>query len=82
MKMVSKANARSGYLFAKLPIQKLPLSCVLRIFRVYILPIFMYGLPMYLSSCSQGSIRSLDSVFTKYLKRYLRLPTQLSLIHI
>jgi len=73
-KIVKKANLRVGYLFAKLPLQKLPLSCLLRIFNTYILSIFHYGLPVYLSKIPASSSRSIDSVFSKFLKRYLRLP--------
>ena len=59
---------------AKLPIQRLPLSSVLFIFKTYILPIFYYGLPIYATKMSMSAEKKIDSVFSKFMKRYLRLP--------
>ena len=71
---ISKARARIGMLFAKLPIQNIPLHLVIKLFELYIAPIFHYGLILWISKCSQSSLRALDAVWTKYLKRYLGLP--------
>ena len=72
--LCSKANARIGYLFSKLPLAKLPLPIVKLVFETYILPIFRYGLCIYFPFCSTKAQESLDAVFTKFLKRYLRVP--------
>ena len=38
------------------------------------LPIFRYGLPLYLSSCSSASRKAANASFTKFLKSYLGIP--------
>ena len=72
--LISKARARIGLLYAKLPIQDIPLRLVIRLFETYIAPSFHYGLPLWISRCSQASLQALDAVWTKFLKRYLGLP--------
>jgi hypothetical protein len=81
--LLSKANARIGYLFKRIPLTRLPLSIVLQVFDVYILPIFLYGSHLWLSSVSRLVLLSVDSLFTKFLKRYLGLPSFIhnSIIH-
>jgi len=69
-----KARAKIGLLFSKLPILDLPLPLVLDLFSVFILPIYTYGLPLWLSNCSTSSLQMIDSTFTKFLKRYLLIP--------
>ena len=71
---ISKARARIGLLFSKLPIQNIPLHLVIDLFNTYIAPIFHYGLVLWVSKCSQNSMQALDAVWSKYLKRYLGLP--------
>ena len=44
------------------------------VFELYVLPIFRYGLFLWFPNCSSSSHSSIDSVFTKFLKRYLRIP--------
>ena len=73
-KQITKARSRIGQLFAKLPIMKLPLQTSLELFRIYIVPIFLYGAPLYIGNCSTSALRSLDAVLTKFLKRYLFIP--------
>ena len=73
-KIVSKARARIGLLFAKLPIQNIPFQLVVQLFDTYIAPLFHYGLCLWASNCSHSSLQALDAVWTKYLKRYLGLP--------
>ena len=68
---ISKARSRIGQLFSCLPLMSLPLMTALQIYEIYITPLFMYGLPLWLSNCSNSSLQSLDSLFTKFLKRYL-----------
>ena len=72
--VISKARARIGLLFAKLPLVHLPLHLVLKVFSVYIAPLFHYGLPLYMSRVSGAAMQAIDSVFTKFLKRYLCIP--------
>ena len=71
----TKARAKCGLLFARLPILELPLSIVLKLFSIFILPIYHYGLPLWLSNCSSSSIQAVNATYTKFLKRYLLLPS-------
>ena len=68
---ISKARSRIGQLFSSLPLMQLPISTILQIFEIYVTPLFLYGLPLWLSNCSNSAIQSLDSLFTKFIKRYL-----------
>ena len=70
---ISKARSRIGQLFARLPLMNLPLETLLRVFEMFATPIFLYGLPLWISNCSIGSRKSLDALFTKFVKRYLGL---------
>lgn len=71
----TKARARIGFLFSCLNLKHLPFSLVVRVFQVYILPIYEYALPVWItSSVSQNAWGATNSVFSKYLKRYLGLP--------
>jgi len=72
--ITARANSRCGTLMARLPLQKLPLALVLRVWDCYVLPIFRYGLPLWLSSCSKSSCQTANSTFTKFLKSYLGVP--------
>ena len=71
----SKARAKCGLLFTRLPIIDLPLSTVLDLFSIFILPTYLYGLPLWYSNCSASSLQMVDATFTKYLKRYLHIPS-------
>ena len=73
LSQVTKARSRVGQLFARLPLVELPLSTVLCTFETYLTPLFLYGLPLWISNCSRSSLQSLDALFTKFLKRYLGL---------
>ena len=72
--LCSKANSRIGLLFSKLPLAKLPLPLVKLVFCTYILPIFRYGLCIYFPFCSNKAKSKIDDVYSKFLKRYLRIP--------
>ena len=62
-------------LFSRLELQEMPLDVVLRVFSCYIMPIFEYGLTTWISGkYSAASESSINSLFTKFLKRYLNLP--------
>ena len=45
-KMISKARARIGYMYANLPLRDIPLDMVLNLFKIYILGLFQFGLPI------------------------------------
>lgn len=70
----SKARSKIGFLFHQLPLSELPIGLVLEIFQVFVTPIFLYGLPIWISKCSTGTMNQINSVFTKFLKRYLQVP--------
>ena len=72
--VIAKARARIGLLFARLPLSHLPLHLAIKVFQVFVAPLFHYGLGLWLSSVSNAALQSLDSVWSKYLKRYLGLP--------
>ena len=80
---INKADSRCGYLFGKLQLKNLPLPLVLQVFDCYILPLFLYGLPLWINNCNKSSLSALDAVFTKFLKRYLGVPKFVnnSLVH-
>jgi len=59
---------------ARLPLKELPLDLVLRTFDCYVLPLYRYGLPLYINSCSNASLRSANATLTKFLKTYLGVP--------
>ena len=71
----SKARAKCGLLFTKLPLLDLPLNLVVELFSIFIMPIYMYGLPLWISNCSSSSLQMINATFTKFLKRYLLIPT-------
>ena len=62
-------------LAANLPLLELPLETVLEQFNIFILPIFTYGLPLYINNCSNSTLQSIDATFSKFLKRYLQIPS-------
>ena len=73
--IISKCNTRIGFLFAKVPIKKLPLDVVLQIFNIYILPITSYCVSTWLPMLKSATARmKVNSMFTKFLKRYLGVP--------
>jgi hypothetical protein len=81
--IISKCNQRIGYLFVKLPLKDIPLSVLIDIFNTYVLPIVQYALPLWFPKLSKEGRRSLNSMFTKFLKRYLGVPwaTHNGLVH-
>ena len=72
--VIARARARIGLLFAKLPLNQIPLHLTLRVFAVYIEPLFNYGLSLWTSQVSNSALQALDAMWTKFLKRYLCLP--------
>ena len=73
--ITSKARSKCGLLCSTVPLKNLPLSLVLQLFDIFILPTFTYGLSMWLSSCSASALNAVDATYTKFLKRYLQVPT-------
>ena len=73
-KIIVKANSRCGVLATRLPIGDLSLDLVIRIYNCYVIPLFRFGLQLWLSSCSAAVLESVNSSFTKFLKRYLGVP--------
>ena len=73
-KLNAKARSKIGMLFAKLPIRHLPLDLALKLFHIYVVPTYTYGLPIWMSSVSKTSLKQIDTVFLKFLKRYLGVP--------
>ena len=72
--LIARARARIGLLFAKLPLAHVPLHLALKVFSVYIEPLFKYGLCIWTSQVSNSAFQALDAMWTKFLKRYLCLP--------
>ena len=81
--IISKCNSKIGFLFGKLPIKDMPLNVVIDLFNTYVLPITTYALPIWYPNISAGSVKKIDSLYTKFLKRYLGLPysTNNSIVH-
>lgn len=73
--IVAKASSRLCVIYQQLNFYDLNIDVCLQIFFVYVFPIFLYGLPLWLSNCSQSALHSVDAVFTKFLKKYLGIPT-------
>ena len=71
-KVCTKANAKIGYIFSKLKsFNNVSVDTAIRIYDCYVLPSFLYGLPIWLDSCSKASIEAINCNYSKYLKRYL-----------
>jgi len=73
-KLIAKGRSRIGQLYARLPLTNLSLELVLKVFHLYVTPIFLYGLAMYFPKCSNSSKQAMDALFTKFIKRYLQIP--------
>ena len=54
-----------------LPITNLPINTVVDLFSTFILPIYLYGLPLWLGNFSMSSLQASNATLTKFLKRYL-----------
>jgi hypothetical protein len=81
--VISKCNQRIGFLFAKLPMKDIPISVALDIFRTYVAPIAQYALPLWFPRATTEAKKRLDSLYTKFLKRWLGVPyaTYNGLVH-
>ena len=67
-KIVSKARSRIGLISHKVNLKELNLELVLQLFALYIVPIFRYGLPIWLSNHSNSAAASINSMLTKFLR--------------
>ena len=47
------------------------IETALELYNCYILPTYLYGTPVWIGNCSQKTIDTMNSNFTKFLKRYL-----------
>ena len=82
-RLISKVQSKIGLLNAKIPLKRLPLKTVLKVFDVYLLPCFSYGNSFWISKTIKNSETAVNAVFTKFLKRYLGIPNHCrnSIVH-
>ena len=73
--LLSKCNTKIGFIFSTLKLQEQPLNVALDVFKTYVMPIIMYCLAVYFPNITMSSRTKLNSLFTKFLKRYLGLPS-------
>ena len=64
-----------GYLFSKLEIRRFDQDIAMKIFKTYIEPILTYGLVVFWGRVSQNSIQRMNAVMTKFIKRWIGIPT-------
>ena len=70
-KIMSKAKAKIGQIFARLKKMNMKLKIAKKIFECYVLPTFSYGGVLWFGKTSIAQTMAMESMFTKYLKRYL-----------
>ena len=70
-------------MFSKYKLDHLPLYLVKKLFNIYVLPLYTYGLPIWITRTSNNVVKSTNAVQTKYLKRYFGVPkhTNNAIIH-
>ena len=81
--LIATLHWKIGLLNARIPLKRLPLKTVLKLFDVYILPCFSYGNSFWISKTIKNSENAVNAVFTKFLKRYLGIPNHCrnSIVH-
>ena len=52
----------------------LSINRLIKLFNIYVLPIYLYGAPLWMSKTSKTQIDEIDTVWTRYLKRRLLIP--------
>ena len=72
----TKAKARIGLMFSRLPLAQLSLKRLAQLFEIYVLPIYLYGAALWMSRVARNNLDEMDAVWTRYLKRYLSIPLQ------
>ena len=71
-----RARSRLGMLGGTLGLHKMSLDLALQIFRIYILPIVEYASSVWINrKRSTEAVKFFNATFTKFLKRYLGVPT-------
>ena len=70
----TKAKARIGLMFSRLPLAQLSLKRLAQLFKIYVLPIYSYGAALWMSRVSRTKLDEMDAVWTRYLKRYFLIP--------
>ena len=73
-KINARARARIGQIFAKTPVQNTTLELAIKLFNVYILPMYEYGAAIWTTNVSKEAKKGINRAFLKYLKRYLGVP--------
>ena len=67
-----QANIKLGQIYNKMKsFNNISLDMALDLYNCYILPTYLYGLPIWIRKCSKKSMDKMNSNFTKFLKRYL-----------
>ena len=69
-----KAKARIGLMFSRLPLKQLSLDKVMLLFKIYVEPIYLYGVAIWMSRYAKNYSDEIDAVMRRYLKRYLMVP--------
>ena len=71
----TKASKSMGYILSKIKkMDKLSLQSALRLFECYVLPTVAYGIAVWYGKCSKQRMEALNTIFTRFLKRYLGIP--------
>ena len=67
-----KARTRIATLFHRIPfLKQAKLDIAIKIFDVYILSIYRYGLPLWINRCSKTRMEEMEAGILKSIKRYL-----------
>ena len=72
----TKAKARIGLMFSRLPLSQLSVKRLAQLFNIYVIPIYLYGAALWMSKVARTKVDEMDAVWTRYLKRYLLIPLQ------
>ena len=70
----SRAKSRAALLFHKFPLLHISIEKLVKIFIIFVVPIYEYGLTIWWHRCSRSSKDQMNSVFTIFLKRWLGVP--------
>ena len=73
-KIITKCNSRVGQLFSKIPLPEVSLQIAMSVFNCYILPVLTYAIPVWLPETALTQENKLNSLQTKFLKRWLGVP--------
>ena len=76
MSKTSRQKQDQNMVCCSCTVQHLSLATLIDLFDI--LPTFTYGLPLWINNSSTSSMQEVDATLTKYLKRYLQVPTHSS----